>query len=65
MLAILPVLDRVSRHEGDGAGGHWRPGSIPRSTVAFRIGAFKLMGGGAALGLLRSQGPATWLTRPF
>ena len=35
------------------------------AAMAFRIGAFELMGGGAALGLLRSQGPVTWLTRPF
>jgi len=33
------------------------------ATMAFRIGAFKVMIGGAVLGVLRSQLPLTALTR--
>src|SRR5438093_11036628 len=35
------------------------------AAIAFRVGAFKLMMGGAVLGILRSQLPVTALTRPF
>ena len=35
------------------------------ATLALRVGAFKLMIGGAALGVLRSRFPLTVLTRPF
>jgi chromate transport protein ChrA len=33
--------------------------------LAFRVGAFKLMIGGAALGVLRSTLPEMVITRPF
>jgi len=35
------------------------------AAMALRVGAFKLMMGGAVLGILRSQLPVTALTRPF
>jgi chromate transporter len=35
------------------------------AAMAFRVGALKLMSGGAVLGILRSQLPVTVLTRPF
>jgi len=35
------------------------------AAMALRVGAFKLMMGGAILGILRSQLPVTALTRPF
>src|SRR5262249_25175948 len=35
------------------------------AAMALRVGAFKLMTGGAVIGILRSQLPVTALTRPF
>jgi chromate transport protein ChrA len=35
------------------------------ASLAWRVGAFKLLGGGAALGVLRTQLPLTILTRHF
>jgi chromate transport protein ChrA len=35
------------------------------ATLAFRVGAFKLMLGGAVLGVVRSWLPPSVLTRPF
>jgi chromate transporter len=35
------------------------------AAIVFRFGAFTLLAGGAILGILRSEVPLGWLTRPF